>query len=153
MLFRTHILIGFLLGLLALDILDVENKFIFLIFTIIFSSFPDVDHEGSKINNKLFFTKIFSFLFKHRGFVHSIFFALILFLIARKFGYYSAGYGVLVGYLAHLSADSLTRNGVRIFYPLFNFKIRGFIKTGGLIERMLFYCILALILLKISNLY
>ena len=153
MLFRTHVFFGFFAGLIALGYLDIENKFIFLITAVLFSSFPDVDHSGSKINKELFFTKIFSLTFKHRGFVHSIFPAGILFLLARYFNYNNVGYGLFVGYTAHLLIDGLTRNGVRIFYPLFNFKISGFIKTGGLIENVLFYIILAATILKISNFY
>lgn len=153
MLFKTHLFFGFLAGLIALDFLDIKNKFLFLIITIIFSIFPDVDHENSKINKKLIITKIFSILFKHRGFVHSIFFVLVLFLIAIYFNYFDVGYGVLTGYLAHLAIDGLTKNGVKMFYPVFNFKIRGFVRTGGFLERIIFLVILVLIIAKISRLY
>lgn len=153
MLFRTHVFFGFLTGLIALDYFNIENKFLFLVFAVLFSSFPDVDHSGSMINRKFFVFRIFSFLFKHRGFMHSIFFALILFLIARHFGYDDIGYGVMVGFLAHLLADGLTKSGVRMFYPLFKFRMRGFIKTGGLLEKVLFIAIVILIILKVARLY
>ena len=150
MLFKTHLIFGLLAGLYALDFLDINHSFLFMIFVLFASILPDADHDGSRISKEFFPFKLISWLFNHRGIVHSVFIAGILSGILIFFGYMSIGYGLLIGYLSHLIIDGLSTNGVMLFYPFSKFKLRGFIKVGGFIENILFFVILGFVLWKIA---
>lgn len=133
MLGRTHLFIGLLSGLVALPYFSSENQMLFVGIAVISALLPDVDQHASIINRLLFFSKIFSKIFKHRGFTHSI--------LATVLGYMlffltlSPNYAIAfaIGYLSHLFADAITIEGVNFFYP-FPSRIAGPIRTGSLIE-------------------
>jgi len=61
-----------------------------------------------------------------------------------------------VGYVSHLFLDCLTRGGVRLFWPL-KFKVKGFVKSGGIVEQVIFVLLLlgdiGLIILYYINAY
>ena len=98
---------------------------------------PDIDNTKSKIGKRF---KLVGFLFAHRGIFHSIFaiivFTFLLSLITESY----LAFGL--GYLSHLVADSLTVAGISFFYPLSSKRIRGFIKTGSVIEWIIFAIVL-----------
>ena len=121
MLFYTHLTFALLVGLYFMP-----DK---LILVLIGSMIPDVDNVHSKINRKLRVTKIFSYLFKHRGFCHSLWFALGLFIFLNHFLPSYAG-AILLGYSSHLVIDSFTKRGINYLYPVARFHVRGFIETG-----------------------
>lgn len=148
--FKTHVALGFLIGLVALGYLDIKNKFIFLIIVTIASCLPDIDHAKSKINNKVFLLRIFSFLFRHRGIMHSIFTAGLFGVLAYYYINADIAYGIFIGFTAHLIGDALTMNGIEVLYPLTRIKIRGFIRTGGIMEKAAFCIILLGIVYRIA---
>jgi len=144
--YYTHLAFGFLVSLIFINIFDINNKLLFILITVLFSIFPDIDERRSKIGKKYKFTsRIINLLFGHRGFFHSIYIPLILYSIF----YYinnQIGIAVLVGYFSHLLMDAMTRRGIMPLYPIINRKINGFIKTNSLLEKILFLIIISLIL-------
>ena len=74
------------------------------------------------------------FILKHRGVVHSIWIPLIFYYLMNPLSH-NIALGFVVGYVSHLFLDALTIQGVTFIYP-FKSKIRGFIKTGGVVEKI-----------------
>ena len=130
---RTHMAFGFLAGMLTFPIFGA-NWLIFLPLAVFGSLFPDVDHENSKINRMLPVTRWIPTVFKHRGFFHSIFPAIILYAGFHLAGLNYIGLPLTIGYLAHLGSDCLTRTGCNLLHPISSFRISGFIMTDGAME-------------------
>src|SRR3989344_6673101 len=152
MMFKTHLMFSFLIGLLMILSFNVDNNFLFLLVLLFFGALPDIDHYKSWIGRKLrvlsFLINIFS---KHRGIFHSIFPVLILYGIFLYCGLKEIALAAAIGYLSHLVMDALTKTGTNFLYPFSKFKIRGFIRTGGFLELVLlfFFFILSAYILKI----
>ena len=149
MLFRTHLIFGFLIGLYIIDFLKIKKKILFMIILLFFSIFPDVDESSSKIFKKL---KPFSYLaalFGHRNIFHTIYFpiaiSLVLFILNLKL----ISLAVLIGYSLHIILDLTTKKGIALFYPLSKKKIRGFIKVGSLVENILLIILIILAVYKL----
>ncbi len=138
MMFKTHLAFSLFVGLTIIKLLGIENQILFLIFLLFFAVFPDIDEKSSKISKK---TKILSmpinFLFKHRGFFHTVYFPFILSVLFFILDEGILGMAILVGYLSHLFLDSLTKSGVRIFKP-FKLRFYGFFKVGKFFDYFLF---------------
>lgn len=153
--FKTHLAIGFLIGLFSFKFFNF-SPFLFVPLVTLFSSIPDIDHANSKIGRKLWFLSIpISFIFKHRGFFHSIFPAVISFFILEYFKFDLLACALLIGYLAHLIGDSLTKEGINFLHPFATFEIHGPLTTGTLFETLLFYFVVSInvfYLLKLSGL-
>ena len=138
MLARTHLVFALLTGLLTFKYFNL-NPFLFIVIVSLTSFLPDIDHPKSKIGRKI---KVLSypinFIFGHRGFFHSIFVALGLsFAILYIFGNYYIPF--LIGFVSHLLGDALTVQGINFIHPFKEFRIKGFITTGGLLEDILFF--------------
>jgi len=143
---RTHMVFGFLAGLLFLPQTNTLNMIIFLSLTTFSSLFPDIDHEGSKINKIFPITKVFAKFFKHRGFFHTIFPPAIIYGLAYVFGWTSIALPIVIGYLAHLFSDGLTKMGVNLLHPVATLRVQGFIQTGGLWEMITLVVVLIIAL-------
>ncbi len=143
--FKTHLMFSLLISLLIFKYFNL-NPYLFILILIFAGSLPDIDHSKSKIGRKFFFVSWFvNLFFGHRKLIHSIMFASVLSLIIKlSFGNYWIPF--YIGYLSHLFLDSLTKNGLYIFYPS-NFKLSGFVKTNGLFEKLF------LLVLFILNIY
>src|SRR3989344_9343517 len=104
MMFRTHLAFAFLIGLIFLNFFSLEfNKYLFLFIVLISSVIPDIDLSGSKIGRRIKpLSNIFNFLFGHRGFLHSLMFALLLFFAFIFFGRSVIVLGLFLGCLSHL---------------------------------------------------
>ena len=134
MLYKTHFVFAVLISLLLN--LDLISSFILVLCSFI----PDIDIQTSKIGKKF---KILSFLanklFSHRGFFHSLLFVLIIYFILKFiFTLQDLPYLISLGILSHLVLDSLTKEGISLFSPFLNFRIKGFITTGSFIEKLFF---------------
>ena len=153
MMFKTHLVFSLFIGLILIKILNVENQILFLIFLLFFSVFPDIDEKSSKVSKKI---KILSYpinlVFRHRGFFHTIYFPLILFILLFIIAEKILGVAILVGYLSHLFLDSFTKSGVRIFKPLFRLRFYGFFRVGKFFDIFLFLLFLILDAYLIINL-
>ncbi|MBI5871846.1 metal-dependent hydrolase [archaeon] len=128
MLFITHLLFGIFIGypLLHLGLLELLS---FLLGSVI----PDIDSSASKVGRKFgFVSMLIEIIFGHRGIVHSVWIPILLFIAylmtALSFLKFFA-----FGYILHLGLDAVTKTGIRVFGP-FGLRVKGLIKTGGIIE-------------------
>lgn len=152
--FLTHLLFGILSGIIFLDYFQVESKWIFFPAVIIGAIIPDIDYPYSKVGKRFkVISFVISFLFGHRGFIHTIFPPLIVFGLAYYLGYGMLGFGFLLGYITHLASDGLTKEGVMAFSPILKLRVRGLVKTGGFWEYIILAALIALVLWKVKGLF
>ena len=139
MLGSTHLLFSFLFGSFLMSYLHVGGfvgKIIFAALLLVGTFLPDTDLHSS-------FTK-------HRGIFHTIW-PIILILIANFFlsKYLSLSIAAMaIGYSSHLVADAMTPFGITPLHPLSQYKIKGPIKTGSIVEHILAAIILAYLLVR-----
>jgi inner membrane protein len=150
--FKTHLAFSFCIFLLLIyyfnnffENLSSFDKLIISFIFIIASIIPDIDNSESKIGRHI---KPISWFLKHRGFFHSIFLPLI---ISLPIYFYNKYYAIafFIGYFSHLLLDMLNYKGIMLFYPLSNFKIKGFIKSDGLFDSIIFVIFIVLMLFLI----
>lgn len=136
--------------IVLIKFLNISEQILFLVLFMFFSLLPDLDSYSSKISKSLrvvsFFVKLLS---SHRGLLHGVFIPFFVSLILFVFNHKFLALAVFLGYLSHLVLDAVTVGGIVPFAPLFNKKIRGFIKVGSFLENLVF---LILIVLIIGNL-
>ncbi len=137
MLIRTHLIIALFFSLIFLNYFD--NKFLFLLIVLISTFIPDIDSRFSKLGKRKIFRPL-QFFAGHRKIFHSfLFLGLIsfpLFFISKIIFF-----GFILGYGLHLFVDCFSVMGIKPFYP-FEYKIKGFIRTGKFLESLIFYCFL-----------
>lgn len=134
MLFHTHLLLGILLFLLAKGDLT-GNVFLLLFFVLLGSILPDIDEHKSKITQWTgLLGKIVSFLFRHRGLLHSLTFPIVMCVLLGLFWNWNYALALFMGYIGHLFADALTPMGIPILYPFTKFRLRGPLRTGSVWE-------------------
>ena len=154
MMFKTHIAMALFAGLGILNVLNLENKIMFVIAVLAGASVVDIDLKTSKVGRKAKpVSTLFQFIFSHRGFFHTVFAGLILtvpILIISKIG---LAFGFFAGYLSHIIIDMFNPKGVRPFSPFFQLSLRGPIPVGSLREYTLLAVLVfidALVLLKFT---
>lgn len=144
MLVRTHILFALLCAVVYLKWFPRPNTLIFVMIVLAATLLPDLDEKQSTLGRRLKpVSWTLQFFLGHRGIWHSLWIPLILYLILLV---YMKNYAmaVVVGYVAHLIADSLTKEGINFLYPL-QFHVRGFIRTGSVLEQVFAVgCVVAL---------
>ncbi len=141
MLSRTHFIFNLMifLILLKLKVFGFSFNWIILLIFFIATLLPDIDVAGSWMSKKTKPLSNFLHVFvAHREVFHSLAFALlaglITFLISQNWAYALLA---TFFYLLHLLLDCATKSGVGLFWP-FEVRIKGKIKTGGLIEAIFF---------------
>jgi membrane-bound metal-dependent hydrolase YbcI (DUF457 family) len=138
MFLRTHLAITSFFVLLFFQYL--QNPLIFVVVSIFATMMPDIDNRFSKIGHyKL--SRIFNFFVRHRGITHSFSFLLIVSLFIFLF-FKEILFAFVLGYFLHLLLDSLTVQGIMPLYPLKR-RLRGIIRTGGMIENLIFVIFLS----------
>jgi inner membrane protein len=145
MLFRSHLVFAGLVFLFFVRYLEMSNysKLLFGIFLFLATIFVDIDSRNSKIGNHWFFRPI-QWFFSHRGMIHSLL-AMLFFSFVIYFFSQIMAFGFFIGYLAHLFLDSLTKEGIFLFWPVYNKKISFVnIKAGGIFEEIFFVLVLLL---------
>jgi len=139
MMFKTHVAFGFLAGVISISYFNPANQILFIVLVMLGAMLPDIDHPKSKIGSKF---KIIGFLFEHRGFFHSF---LAIPLIAAIIFYFTSSLTYImplgIGYASHLVSDAVTKEGIMPLHPLTRLRLRGFIKTAGALEYVLFLII------------
>ena len=152
MLFRTHVV--FSLAVWFSLSYFLEMPLFVLVFVLLASVFVDIDVGSSSFGNRWYFRPL-QWIVKHRGVFHSLFFGLLLSLILGSVTLWG-GFGFFVGYVSHLFLDCWTKSGVRLFWP-FRYKIKGFVRSGGVIEDVVFVLLLlvdiGLVILYYINAY
>ncbi|MBT3298641.1 hypothetical protein HN385_06950 [archaeon] len=153
MLFHGHLLVGMLVFLLTYnffdDIFTGGNIFVIFLLVLLGSLLPDIDEKGTTINKWFgFIGIIFQKLFKHRGFLHSLIFFLIISFLVKIIFSDAYGYALLLGLFAHILGDGISKMGVRLFYPL-KFRIKGPLRVGSFAEVLIsffIFCVIVLLL-------
>lgn len=152
MLFPTHILLGISIFLVLRDFFSGGNEGIFFLFVLLGSILPDIDAKKSKINRWTgIIGMVVAAISKHRGFFHSLLFYSVLFFVLGYFFNFYYGAALMLGYLAHIIGDGVTLQGVRIFYPFSNFRLRGFVRVGGFTENVILLALFVFIILKLLS--
>lgn len=150
MLLRTHLVISLFFALIFSAYLPQKAGFISLV--LLATAVVDIDNAKSMISrNFRFLSRLIRFFVKHRGFFHSLTFAIILALIVSSFSRW-AGLAVFLGYSLHLLADSFTRQGIQVFWP-FPPVLKGRIKTSGIAEKAIFWLFAALSIAYLTSLF
>lgn len=105
---------------------------------------PDIDIPTSKVGRASpIISTIINIAFGHRGLFHSLLAAGFIFLLILKF-FPAYSLYCLIGYLSHLLLDCLTPAGVPLLWPIsYRFRVP-IIKTGSVMELILFVCIATL---------
>lgn len=135
----------FAIFLLLISFDFLPNKLIFGSFFLLATLFVDIDSKKSKLG-KFFLFRPLQLFFSHRGIFHSLFFCLIVSMALFFYNIFAA-YGFFAGYLLHLILDCLTLQGVSLFKPFSSRKVKGFLKSGGIVEEILF------VLLLLTNIF
>ena len=144
MLFQTHLALGVITFILFGDYFSGGNVLLFFFFVLLGSLLPDLDDGKSKIKQASgILGMLISFIFKHRGFLHSLFFGALLWFVVSFWSTYYA-WGLLLGFFSHLFGDVITVRGLRLFYP-FNFRIHGWLRVGSFWEMLVLFIALVLL--------
>ena len=132
-------------GLCLNKFIGLNFSYLHFVIIAISSLVPDIDLKKSKIG-KLFkpFSSMINLFFSHRGFFHSLIFMFLCYFILFAF-FRDFSNPFLIGFSSHIILDALTVEGIRPFYP-FKFKVRGFLKTGGIVEIILSFLLIGLII-------
>ena len=149
--YKTHLLFALFLALLIFNYFNL-NSLLFILVLVFSATLPDIDHSKSWIGRKVkLLSWLINFIFGHRKLIHSIFFAVFLAIIIKLFfnDYYIPFF---LGYLSHLFLDSLTKQGVRILYPL-KFKTSWIIRTNSIVEKLLLIILIILIVYKLIYIF
>ncbi|MDD5650560.1 MAG: metal-dependent hydrolase [Candidatus Nanoarchaeia archaeon] len=141
MMFYTHLAFALLSSLIALKFLSVSNVYLFILIVCFVALVPDIDNRDSKLGKKV---KFISYFFNHRGILHTIFPPIILYFLFNYLGYNLIALAVLVGYSSHILIDALTLEGINFLHPFSSFRISGFVKTGKLLEIILFLVLMGI---------
>jgi inner membrane protein len=145
--YQTHILFAFLVAIHLKDYFNADIWFVILVF--LGSLLPDLDESKSFIGRRVFLVPWLSkLLFGHRGIYRSLLFGTIVGFLVGLFAGYAHGVAIFVGYVSHLLLDGLTEEGVVLVWPL-KWRLKGWIKVGGLLEKALFIVILLFVLVKV----
>jgi len=96
---------------------------------------PDIDRSTSFIGRRV---KVFGWIFRHRGVFHSLSMLLLLSgVLYILFLDRAVAYAFALGYASHLLIDGLSREGVRLFFPL-PWRLKGPVRVNGLGEKSIF---------------
>ena len=147
--FWTHFVFSLFIGLYLME--SFSSKYLFLGLLLVGSILPDIDSPYSKIGRRFKpLSSLIKFVFGHRGIFHSVIPAILIYFVFRYiFDMSLVGIALAVGFVLHLVLDGLTKEGVNYFYPFAKFRMSGFIKTGGILEWLIFAVLIGLIGFKV----
>jgi len=146
---RTHAVFGFLVGLFTHHLVALQWYWFFPL-VVLGALFPDIDHPSSKLGSKVPpLSKLLNSLFGHRGFVHSIFFALIVCGLVYWLAGPLFGWALFIGFASHLVSDGFTKAGINYIHPIQQLRTAGFVETGTIVETVLCVMMVVGIVLKL----
>lgn len=112
---------------------------------------PDIDHPQGQIRQKMGVAGHLSlFWLSHRGLTHTLLANVAIYVLSYVLIPGLAQWAVVGGYTSHLVADSLTRRGIPLFWPLTDRPIHLLprlmrISTGSWVETVLWLLLLVTI--------
>ncbi|MFP4522943.1 MAG: metal-dependent hydrolase [Candidatus Nanoarchaeia archaeon] len=136
MLGRTHALTGVFIGVLLVFFFSYSSIMLsagIIFFSLFGSLFPDIDSSTSYVGRRAKIVGLFS---KHRGFFHSVFPLIIVYILLLSFVNKWLAISFALGFISHILLDMLTKKGIRL-YP-FKKKICGPIRVGSFAETLFF---------------
>lgn len=154
MIFLTHLLGGVLAVAYFGSFFGVDSsgsvKIVAVAVAALFSILPDIDMVKSKAGRHLQpFSTVLSLIFRHRGFLHSFVFAALVYIGVRYLLSPAIAAAAAIGYASHLILDSLTKEGIMPLSPLSKARLKGFVKTGGIVEKAIAAAMFVLLLVKL----
>ena len=149
MMFYTHLAFALLTSMISIKFLHPSNVLLFILIACFVALVPDIDNRDSKLGKHV---KFISKIFDHRGILHTVFPPIGLFFLFNYLGYNILGIAALVGYLSHILIDAFTPEGINFLHPFTSFRISGFIRSGGLMEIILFIALFGLDIFYVVNL-
>ena len=144
MLAKTHAAFGIFSGLIIQNFVATGNKTIFFLLVLLGALLPDIDSADSTISTSIpIIPSLLRIFVKHRGIFHSLLFA--FFLPGLLYVFISPVYGtaLFIGYISHIAIDSITSEGINFLHPFAKLRLSGFIDTGGVGELVIFFLLLA----------
>lgn len=124
--------------------LNLETLPVLVAFSTAGGLIADIDHAGSTLGKK---TKVFSMIFSHRGFTHTLWFmSIVCFMLSLFVSIYPLIF-FGVGMLSHLICDILTPAGLKpfkLFSDKFSIHLVLPIVQNALIEKIFYFGFIAL---------
>jgi inner membrane protein len=152
---RTHFAFALLLGFFFSWFFDlsIPNSLFFSAILLFAALLPDIDDHHSLLGKRLKVISLpITLIFGHRGIFHSPLIPILATLILITVDRTIYAWGFMIGYLSHLILDSLTHSGIRWFYP-FPYKMKGVIKSGGIIDFIFFLSCLGAIIMTAALIF
>ena len=119
MTYKTHFVGGACAVALTSVIMPMENMVVVGAVSAFSALLPDIDIEGSKVNNKAGIVgKGVSSVFTHRGFIHTPVLYVVLYILMSMVLPEAVCLGFLIGTLSHLVLDTFNYKGIMWLYPL-----------------------------------
>jgi len=135
--YRTHLVFALFLGLIFFPYM--QDKIFFIPVLLLSSMLPDIDCMHSKLG-KHWIWRPLQWCIKHRGVFHSFTLCLLAALLI-SFTFPVIAFPFFLGYASHLFGDAMTNEGIRPWWPTKK-ELKGFFKTGGKVEKVVFICLL-----------
>ncbi len=119
MTYKTHFVGGICATALTSVVMPIENMVVVGAVSAFSALLPDIDIEGSKVNNKAGIVgKGVSSVFSHRGFIHTPVLYVVLYILMSMVLPKAVCLGFLIGTLSHLVLDTFNYKGIMWLYPL-----------------------------------
>ncbi|WWO95314.1 MAG: metal-dependent hydrolase [Candidatus Dasytiphilus stammeri] len=157
---RSHIIFIFamIIAIKRFHIITYADWWHIIPGAILTSLLPDIDHPKSLIGQRLkCLSYPIAYFFGHRGFTHSLLAVIVCSYLIKKILQLPLDiqYGMLMGYISHLTADWCTSAGIPLLWPLpWKFRVPLFhISTGKLPERFLCLFFLLIVITIPSNFF
>lgn len=118
MTYKTHFIGGVCAPIMLSAVMPIENIAVVGAVSAFSALIPDIDIEGSKINNKAGVVgKGVSAVSKHRGFIHTPILYIVLYALMSMVLPQAICMGFLIGTMSHLVLDTFNYKGIMWLYP------------------------------------
>ena len=153
MTYKTHFVGGICAAGIVGAVMPIENIAVVAGVSAFSALLPDIDIEGSKVNNKAgIVDKGVSSVFSHRGFIHTPILYVVLYVLMSMVLPQAICLGFLIGTISHLVLDTFNYKGIMWMYPLSrkHFHIAS-IKTRTTMETVFMAIMIAITLFFLVN--
>ena len=153
MTYKTHFVGGACVPIMLGAVMPIENIAVVSVVSAFSALLPDIDIEGSKVNNKAGIVgKGVSSVFSHRGFIHTPILYVVLYALMSMVLPQVICLGFLIGTISHLVLDTFNYKGIMWLYPLSrkHFHIAS-IKTRTTMETVFMAIMIAITLFVLVN--
>lgn len=118
MTYKTHFIGGVCAPIMLSSVMPIENIAVVAGVSAFSALLPDIDIEGSKVNNKAGIVgKGVSSVFSHRGFIHTPILYVVLYALMSMILPQAICLGFLIGTMSHLILDTFNYKGIMWLYP------------------------------------